>query len=306
MNKCTRNSTVSVIAVSFLFLGYQNCGQVQNSMKFSSNTEGLVGIEPISNDSNPDEDTNPSPDVVIDPIETELPPEDTVVCGGLGEDDGDEARYGIQGSIFTSNKQNDPKSAVKYATHANPVRNSNGDVVSIFLNNINVPERRFNQGFYNLNGDVLQDGQGNTLIEYFGLKLNYTLTLPIHMKAGYYHIAIESDDGAVLKVLDSDNSYKTIIDNDGQHATQTKCTSKAIYLDHTTQIPSELYYYQGPREHIALRLAWKSVRNADSASGCGPLGAADGEHSTDQWSVIPSIAFKRSGYVQTPNPCVQN
>lgn len=262
-----------------------------------------MGLENV--DGNPNVSIDP-PDIVIDPVDQTPPPEDSIVCGGLGEDDGDEARYGIKGSIYTSTKEKDPKSAVKYATQATPVVNSNGDLVHIYLNNINVPERRFNQGFYNLNGEALRDTNGNVLIEYFGLKLEFILTLPQHIEAGYYHLAIESDDGAVLKTLDSDNSYKTIIDNDGQHATATKCTSKAIYLDHSTMIPSQLYYYQGPREHIALRLAWKKVSRENSASGCGALGAADGEHSTDQWSIIPSVAYQRSDYVQTPNPCVKD
>lgn len=300
MKKVILRNVAIALSLLLTLVSFQNCGQVQNSVKFSSNGE-LVGTGDPAID---------PPDVIVDPItpqdpSVENPPDDTVVCGGLGNDDGDEIRYGIKGSIFTSSKESDPKSAVKYSTDATPVTNANGDLINIYLNNLNVPERRFNQGFYSLNGDALKDNNGNVLIEYFGLKLEYTLTLPETMQVGYYHFAIESDDGAVLKALDTDNSYKTIINNDGQHATQTKCTSKAIYLDHNSKIPSQVYYYQGPREHIALRLAWKKVADENASSGCGALGSADGEPSTDQWSIIPSVAYERSGYVQTPNPCVK-
>lgn len=288
-----KNITIA-LSLFVLLISYQNCGKTTNSMGFSS-TSSMGGTTDGKGDG--------GNIVITDPGESTPPSDDTVVCGGLGEDEGSEAIYGIKGSIYTSSKENDPKSAVKYASQATPVKNSNDELITIYMNDINVPERRFNQGFYNLSGDAVKDNKGNVLIEYFGLKLEFTLKLPQDMQPGHYQIALESDDGGVLKTLSSDNSYKTIIDNDGQHATQMKCTSKAVYFDHTTQIPSELYYYQGPREHIALRLAWKKVSSATSESSCSNLGNADGDANAGQWSIIPAKAYQRPGVTQSPNPC---
>jgi hypothetical protein len=65
-------------------------------------------------------------------------------------------------------------------------------------------------------------------------------------KAGKYHFALTSDDGARLFV-----DGKRIIDNDGIHAPET--TEGSIRLEagmHHLRVP----YFQGPREYVALVL----------------------------------------------------
>lgn len=267
MKVIIKNVTIAV-TLFIVLISYQNCGQVQNSMQFASSI-------PISNEA--------------------------LVCGGFDDQNSGDS-FGIRGSIYVSDKTNNPGSAVKYFTQAAPLTTATGEQIVVFLNNINVPTRSFTEGFVNQNGDALKDSKDQVLIEYFGLKLDFVLKLPDDYESGLYHIAVESDDGSVLKFLDSDNQYKDFINNDGTHATQTKCAAKAIHFDHTTKIPAELYYFQGPREHIALRLVWKKV-DKEVPGECKSLGVADGSASSNNWKVIPGSAFELPGSPET-NPCL--
>lgn len=233
------------------------------------------------------------------------PSPEAVVCGGFGDGSSGEQKFGIIGNIFISDKANDPGSAYKYPTEATPLTSKAGDLISIYLNNINVPTRDFTEGFVDQTGGSLTDNDGNVLIEYFGLKLRFSLILPDDYEAGYYQIGIESDDGSEIRTLNGNNEMIQLIDNEGTHSTKSKCADKAIYFDHTTRVPSELYYFQGPRTKIALRLVWKKVDNQSPSSTCGDINVADGTADSNYWKIIPSTAYELPSSEQI-NPCVSH
>jgi hypothetical protein len=230
-----------------------------------------------------------------------LPPE-AVVCGGFDEGSLDVQKFGIVGNIYVSDKEHDPGAAFKYPTEATPLTTPAGDLISMYLNNINVPTRDFTAGFINQNGDALTDTDGNVLIEYFGLKLRFSLMLPQDYQEGYYQVAVESDDGSLLQTLNENNEMVTLINNDRTQATAAKCANKAIYFDHTTRVPSELYYFQGPRMRIALRLVWRKVDQQNTKDLCESLGSADGTSESHNWKVIPPTAYELPISEQS-NPC---
>lgn len=280
-----KNIALGALLVIIL-VAYQNCGKKMSfaSLNSSLPTEALDLPAP--------EDLTP-------------PPADAVVCGGLGNGSPGIQKFGIIGNIYVSDKASDPGAAYKYPTEATPLKSSSGDLISMYLNNINVPTRSFTEGFVNQNGQALTDTNNNVLIEYFGLKLRFSLILPDEYEEGFYQLGIESDDGSIIQTLNAKNEMVTLIDNDKTQSTTAKCATEAIYFDHTTRIPSELYYFQGPRTEIALRLAWKKVDNERPSSVCGSLGTLDGSAKSNFWTVIPSTAYELPISEQT-NPCTNN
>jgi hypothetical protein len=220
------------------------------------------------------------------------PSNEALVCNGFGTSTG-ENYYGIVGNIFVATPGQEYGSALQYPLTGTPVKTAGGELVTLYMSNINVPTRSFESGFVNQNGDALVDSNGQVLIEYFGLKMDFKFKLPSNFAPGYYQVGLDSDDGSVLKIRDSNGNMSTLVDDDGTHPTRSKCSSQAIYLDHNTKIPAELYYYQGPRVEIALRLFWKKV---DSPSGlsqdCGTIGTADGTAASNYWKIVESHAFE--------------
>jgi hypothetical protein len=256
MQKNLMRSIIIGIGITAVFISFQNCSQVRTS--FSAIAQ---------------------------------PSNEALVCGAF--DSGGASHYGIVGNIFVASQATDPGAAVLYPIVGEPVKTSSGELVNIYLSTINVPTRAFDTGFVNKNGEPLVDSNGNVLIEYFGLKLDFKLKLPENLPAGYYQFGLDSDDGSELKVANSSGAFESLISNDGVHATKSKCSTRALYFDHNTKIPAELYYYQGPRVEIALRFFWKKV---DSSSGlsevCGTLGTADGSANSNYWKIVEENAFE--------------
>ncbi len=118
----------------------------------------------------------------------------------------------------------------------------------IQLSSLDIAPRAWTAGFPGPNG-VLMDEKNEILNEYFAFDLRGNLTLPGFMPVGEYQFAIASDDGAVL-----DFGGSTIINNDGTHAVEWKCTETPITLIHGASHPVRLRYFQGPRVEIALQV----------------------------------------------------
>lgn len=82
-----------------------------------------------------------------------------------------------------------------------------------------------------------------------------------------------SDDGARLKYKDPrDDTWKELINNDGDHPTRLGCGTTVISMNRRTQIPLEIIYYQGPRFHIANILLWRKATEAGKDPLCGQSG----------------------------------
>lgn len=149
---------------------------------------------------------------------------------------------------------------------------------TLFFNRIDVPTRMFTEGFPLKTGGKIKDDSGNELIEYFALKFESNLQLTADDQEGDYELALLSDDGTVLKIQDrintnaSDNAWETLITNDGDTPTRMGCTNRVIKMTRDKKVPIELYYYQGPRYHIANMLIWRKTTVAGKDQDCGKSG----------------------------------
>ncbi len=145
----------------------------------------------------------------------------------------------------------------------------------IFLSQINVPTRMFNAGFSSQTSDVLKDDTGQTLIEYFGLKMSTAIRLAENDSEGDYEFALLSDDGSVMKIKNPDETWSVHINNDGDHPTRMGCASNIVNMTRRTRLEVDLTYYQGPRYHISNVLIWRPVPAGSTAgrdSECGKSG----------------------------------
>ena len=129
--------------------------------------------------------------------------------------------------------------------------------VTLYLDRIFTPTRPFDRGFYTQSGNLVQTEDGNTLYEYFAVRVSSQIQLASNESPGLYQLALLADDGAVLKIPDGLGGEKIIVNDDGTHPTKFACATEPVYLDHDTKIPMTLEYYQGPRFHIALVAMWR-------------------------------------------------
>jgi hypothetical protein len=182
-----------------------------------------------------------------------------------------------------SSPVNGVKAQLYYRTSGMPIYTSAQNYIDLahpaghdlFFPDINVPTRMFDKGFASQTSDVVKDDNGQTLIEYFGLKMSTVVHLRPEDPEGNYEFSLLSDDGAVMKIRNPDESWSTYINNDGDHPTRMGCATSTVKMTHATKLEIEVDYYQGPRYHIANTLMWRPV-TAPAVAGqdkeCGQLG----------------------------------
>lgn len=118
-------------------------------------------------------------------------------------------------------------------------------VGSVYATILDIPTRSFTSGFPGV----------TDRFEWFAIR--YTGAFNID-KEGDYAFRLVSDDGSRLFI-----DGKKIIDNDGQHPTQS--VSGNAYLIRG-QHSIEVDYFQGPREEIALQLFWTPPGGSEQIS----------------------------------------
>ncbi|MES2803781.1 MAG: fibronectin type III domain-containing protein [Bdellovibrionota bacterium] len=211
----------------------------------------------------------------------------------------------------------------RYNNIADFMENAHVAEANIYLDRLFIPTRPFDRGFYTQSGTLVTNANGNTLYEYFGMHLESQLQLAPNEPAGYYQLAVLADDGALLKIPDGNGGFKTIVDNDGTHATKMACATEPVYLDHNTKIPMIMQYYQGPRYHVSLVSMWRpwpdgvSNTNAVNDPYCGRSGnslffdstknpveakASFYELLSRDWKVLENANYNFPN--QAVNPCV--
>ncbi|RYZ89775.1 MAG: hypothetical protein EOP06_08855, partial [Proteobacteria bacterium] len=210
-----------------------------------------------------------SESVMSSKFDLNLHPMNKTICDPFdGTNNTQVTAQGVLGTLF-------------YKTAATPNLSGANDYVnrgkksdkSLFFADINVPTRLFNQGFSTQTTSVLKDDSGNKLVEYFGIKFESNLQLSEADTEGDYELALLSDDGSRLRIKDPvDDTWKEIIDNDGDHNTRMGCATRTIKMTRRTSIPIEVTYYQGPREHIANVLIWRKASEAGKDSSCNQAG----------------------------------
>ena len=197
-------------------------------------------------------------------------PLNKVVCDPMGGGGGGTSpQQGIKAELFYRS-QGQPRyyRAQDYIDHTTKAEQN------IFFTEMFVPTRMFNVGFTTQTSGVLKDDVGQTLIEYFGIKMNTSLRLAPNDAEGVYEFALLSDDGSVMKIKNGD-TWSEVINNDGDHPTRMGCSSQRITMTRDTKLETEILYYQGPRYHISNILLWRKLSDAQAAgtdSACGVTG----------------------------------
>lgn len=210
-----------------------------------------------------------SESVMAAKVNLNLHPMNKTVCDPFEENNNTQVMtQGVQGSLF-------------YKTSTMPIFKQVLDYMNfakksdktLFFTDINVPTRMFSEGFSTQTTGVLKDDNANKLIEHFGIKFETNLQLSDSDEEGLYELALISDDGTRLKIKDPvDDTWKEIIDNDGDHETRMGCATRTIQMTRRTSLPIEIVYYQGPRFHIANILVWRKASEAGKDTACGRAG----------------------------------
>lgn len=184
----------------------------------------------------------------IVPVDTSPP---VVVCDPFSQTGSTSGALNIKGELYSS-------AGVAFHSlngYFTPQQKLNAEV---YMRKIDVPTRAFDAGFPAQNGQTLKDANGQTLMEYFGLKFRSKLKLTSLQSEGDFQFALLSDDGARFSIKNlQSGAMQVVVNNDGDHGTRMECATSSVHLRQ-----GELYeileeYYQGPRYHIANILLWR-------------------------------------------------
>lgn len=124
--------------------------------------------------------------------------------------------------------------------------------VRIQMSKLDVPERAWSAGFQLPDGSLVNADNNQPLIEWFAIDFKGFIEMPATETPGDYQFAFASDDGAVLNI-----DGVEVINHDGHHPTQWKCSTVKVTLPAGAKFPIRVKYFQGPRYHIALQLFWR-------------------------------------------------
>jgi hypothetical protein len=160
--------------------------------------------------------------------------------------------YGLAGGLFyLTDDQPRYESVTDYVTSGHQL-----DDYVIYMSRLFVPTRPFDRGFVTQTGDTLKTPTGDTLYEWFALRLNSRIRLHTGDAEGNYQFAVLSDDGSIF-TLGSPGATLDVINNDGVTPTRMACSATAIPMTKNSKIPMRIDYFQGPRFHISMVLLWR-------------------------------------------------
>jgi hypothetical protein len=194
--------------------------------------------------------------VVADPGEVDLPPLTTperTVCDPFSAGTSARDRGLVGNLLYLEDDQPRYDSIDDYMEFGTPIQST------LYFDQLFVPTRAFDLGFYTQDGQLVTNSQGESVYEYFALRLESQLVLADNEEEGWYQMAILSDDGSRLTEKLPDGTEDIIIDNNRNTPTRMNCAVKSVYLDQNSKIPVVLSYFQGPRYHIALNVLWRPL-----------------------------------------------
>jgi len=176
-----------------------------------------------------------------------MPDPNTFSCNSFEESGGGQGRtQGVVGELaYLANGMPRYKKASEFFEFGVRVPD-----LLLFLNQIFIPTRPFDRGFSTQAGETIRTLEGDTLYEYFALRLRGRLQLG-GRAPGDYQFALLSDDGANL-MMDFGSGLQVVVANDGDHPTRMGCGPGVVSIRAEDKIPFQVDYYQGPRFHIAL------------------------------------------------------
>ena len=250
------------IGVTILFLilvvGFQNCGQplefIGSSILSEQNDQEvgqthLVGL--IDFDS-----TKQNEDLVRDSNNNNY------VCNPFSPTTTNCSR-GVRARLFylpaNLRSQSDQSLIAEFNSVRKMIENGRASSVPIFLDKIDVITRSFEQGFNLLNGDYIKDDNNSRIVEWFALEMLTSIQLSKEDEEGTYQFVIASDDGSLVYI--DGNAPQLYINNDGIHPTRVGCAEPGQLLSMVRNriVPLRIYWYQGPRWHLGIKLFWKKV-----------------------------------------------
>ncbi len=280
-----------VLAISLTFL--TGCSQ------------GLFGAKEITNDGEVNQQENNPPKHAYD---VNLYKMNKVVCDPMGGGGDPGMQSGLKAELYyLTAGQPHYQNVQEYYDHGTK------STQDLFFSDLNVPTRLFGEGFPIQSGGLVQDDQGQDLIEYFALRFKSTLKLTPDDPEGDYELALLSDDGSLLRF-----NGQGVVDNDHNHPTRMGC-GDTVFMSYDSSFETEIDYYQGPRHHISLIPMWRRVTaGTQPESECGKLGNSryfdfnNGSTPTNNYLGLLARGWKpiASGNWHLPaeasyNPCVE-
>jgi len=179
-------------------------------------------------------------------------PSENVVCNPFNSEN-----PALQGHGLTAQLRYLSDDQPRYSTVMDNINFGHLVEATIYLNDVNVPTRPFDRGFFTQTGSVVVNSSGNQLYEYFSLDMQSQLALSATDAVGDYQMAILADDGAMIEVQDSADGYSLLVGDDGTHPTQMGCATRPIHMTDQTTLPIKVHYFQGPRFHISAVVMWR-------------------------------------------------
>lgn len=200
-----------------------------------------------------------SPDEIKKEVDTTKP--SPIVCDPFST--GSQQDHGLKGKINYWNGDSKYEDA-KYTLDFYKIGNTGTETASsdLYLNQLNITSREFNQGFPTSNG-VLKNNKGENLIEFFGLELESKLMLPkgeltIEKE---YRIAFVSDDGVRMQIQNPSGSWSTLLESPTTDPNRVTCSKQTLKFNASTSegIPLKINFFQGPKNHLGLIMLWKEI-----------------------------------------------
>lgn len=241
-------------------------------------------------------ETGFTPAVATDAQSDALPDEAPPICDPFSNGGKKDPTKGIRGTLHYY-EVGDPRiSSIKNSLDFIPgVPGVVSSPNPVYLNQLDVPTRAFSDGFVGGDGQLLRTANGDALIEWFSLRMASNLTAPTALDDGEYQFAMNSDDGALLKVdTDGDGVYEPLVDDDTIHSPHMKCATRTVTLKNGKLLPFTLDYFQGPRVLITLQVLWKRIPAGGMLESTCDLA---------NFTPVPAAAFELDP--GRPNPCAK-
>ena len=277
------------ILFSFTSVFYQNCGQTGDIQLVVSESASTLknGGDDGATGKTPDVPLYTPPVVANPPI---IDPELSVTVSELkgyicepftDSEESSNGRNGLKASLrYVTPSTNDELNFAK-SLGAKNYWSNNSSLISkydnpIFFKDISVTPIAFDAGFFYAPGKYLEDKNNQKLNEWFSVKYETLLQLSTADRPGYYKLASASDDGTIVEAdVAGDGKMVEVLNNDGTHSTRFQCQNDKSYLyfpNQDSKIKLNVYFYQGPRVHIANVLMFKYVGATlpadDNIKGC--------------------------------------
>lgn len=203
-----------------------------------------------------------------------------VSCSPLSEKDKSGTK-GIVGNVRVMKSELKNKNSLrnKLYNYLNPDYSTELPI-KVFMDNIDVPERRFDKGFKTIAQTILSH-EDKDLLEWFNVNLETDLMLTTPEEEGHYELMLLSDDGSALSISDATGKIdkENFLYSPRTHGPKAVCTKEKnknalINFKFGNKYKVKINYFQGPRYVIALQLYWRKVPDVQveefkKASLCG-------------------------------------